>query len=508
MLVRDEVSWDKTAEVVVIGYGMAGAVAAITAHDQGANVLLLEKQPSDDHYTNSSLSGGLIVSPSDVEGVIRYMEALNWVNGDLCWTDRDIIRAFAEYSFQNKDWMEKLGAETTLVPNIGEHAELPGADSIRLYNCRGGGHRMMNLFYDKVRARGIEVMYSTAAADLLTGPDGEVVGVRGHSSDGKAPQEVNIEASRAVILTCGGFEFDERMKLNYLRVYPVHFWGSPANTGDGIRMAVDVGADLWHMSCLSAGITLKVPDYPLGSLPQLGGRGWYMRQYRGRVSREPAGYIVVDRNGERFINENFIASKLHSLFYELTVFDTQRLEYPRVPCYWMFDQSRMEAGPLTFWGFSASQPQRFYKWSEDNSKELEKGWIIAAETVRELALRLDMQPDALDRTVKTYNLYCERGTDPDFGREALDLAPLVRPPFYATKLWPGGPNTQGGPKRNCKAQVLNTRGSPIPRLYSAGELGSIFGMIYPSGGFNLAECIAFGRIAGENAVREERRGQE
>jgi len=66
-------------------------------------------------------------------------------------------------------------------------------------------------------------------------------------------------------------------------------------------------------------------------------------------------------------------------------------------------------------------------------------------------------------------------------------------------LWPGGPNTQGGPRRNSKAQVLRADGFPIPRLYSAGELGSIYGMLYPGSGGNLAECIAFGRIAGENA---------
>ncbi|MDP6101418.1 MAG: FAD-binding protein, partial [Dehalococcoidia bacterium] len=83
------------------------------------------------------------------------------------------------------------------------------------------------------------------------------------------------------------------------------------------------------------------------------------------------------------------------------------------------------------------------------------------------------------------------------------LVPISNPPYYAVKMWPGGPNTQGGPKRNHRAQILNVDGDPIARLYAAGEFGSVYGMLYPSGGGNIAECIAFGRIAGEHAAREE-----
>ena len=81
--------------------------------------------------------------------------------------------------------------------------------------------------------------------------------------------------------------------------------------------------------------------------------------------------------------------------------------------------------------------------------------------------------------------------------------PLDNPPFYAVRIFPGGPNTQGGPRRNSRAQVVNPFGKPIPGLYAAGECGSIYGMLYPMGGGNLAECIAVGRGAAENAVREK-----
>lgn len=113
-----------------------------------------------------------------------------------------------------------------------------------------------------------------------------------------------------------------------------------------------------------------------------------------------------------------------------------------------------------------------------------------------------MQPKQLERTVLTWNACCDTGSDPEFHRNPLELVKLDNPPFFAIKLYPGGSNTLGGPRRNHKSQVLNPFGEAIPSLYAAGECGSVYGLLYPAGGGNLAECIAFGRIAAENAVRE------
>ncbi len=84
------------------------------------------------------------------------------------------------------------------------------------------------------------------------------------------------------------------------------------------------------------------------------------------------------------------------------------------------------------------------------------------------------------------------------------MTPSAGTPYYAVEVWPGGPNTQGGPRRNYKSQIMNVEGEPIPGLYGAGELGSVFGMLYTGGG-NIAECISFGRIAGEDAAEERSR---
>jgi len=208
----------------------------------------------------------------------------------------------------------------------------------------------------------------------------------------------------------------------------------------------------------------------------------------------------VDRYGRRFTNENNLSVPAHSYYYDLVLFDSQRLLHPRVPSYWIFDRKRIELGPLPRRPIIGIDPGSVYKWSSDNSVEISKGWILTARTISELARKLEISPDVLEDTVVKYNRCCEQGLDPDFGTNPSDLIPIEQPPYYAVKLWPGGANTQGGPRRNTKAEVLNADGEAIPGLYSAGELGSIYGMLYPGGG-NLPECVAFGRIAGENAAR-------
>jgi succinate dehydrogenase/fumarate reductase flavoprotein subunit len=189
----------------------------------------------------------------------------------------------------------------------------------------------------------------------------------------------------------------------------------------------------------------------------------------------------------------------HTLFYELLKFDEERKEYPRNPCYWIFDERRRTAGPLT--PLSAGFVKAgYYDWSPDNSKEIEKGWIKRADSIEELAEATGFpDPAVLVETVRAYNEACAAGVDP-FGRPADTLVPLDTPPYYCTPLYPGGPNTCGGPRRDEKARVLNPFGEPIPGLYAAGELGEAVGQLYPSNGANLSESICFGRIAAADAL--------
>ncbi|MBI4334091.1 MAG: FAD-binding protein [Chloroflexi bacterium] len=502
-MIKADTTWDRDVDVVVSGYGLAGAVAALAARDSGSEVLILEKSRREGFHSNSSMAGSAIMGANDVKQTIQYLEQLNHINGETPWTDPQIIRGMAEYLADSPAWLQRLGGNVSLFFNGAEH-QLPGAESVELWNYAGLGFRMMDFLYGKVSERGIEAAWDTAAGRLLTNLHGEVVGVRVRTGEGK---QMDIGARQAVVMACGGFEFDEPMKLNYLKAYPTYFTGTEANTGDGIRMAIDVGADLWHMNCVSARFVAKFPEMAWAVTVVLGGRRWTRQRLSGHLENagnepQPPGFVVVDRGGKRYTNEII---KGHCAYYELTLFDTQRLVYPRIPSYWIFDQRRMEAGPLPgSGGGGAAGPHQLYHWSSDNSQELERGWIVSAATVKKLARKLEIPADSLEKTVAAYNRYCERGRDPECGRHQSTLVPLDKPPFYACRLWPGGPNTQGGPRRNVRSQIVNADGDPIRRLYGAGELGSIFGMLYPIGGGNLSECVASGRVAGEHAAREER----
>lgn len=496
MLVQDRFQWHREVDVVVVGFGGAGAVAALTACDEGAEVMVLEKQPQDTHMTNTSMSGGLFVTVKDMPGAIRYMESLYKVEDHLTWTDKDIIQVWAEYCSHNTEWVEGIGGHTTLWRVGAEHKLVPDYQSLEVYLSAGMGYGLQRWLKDNVRTRGIEVVYEAPAKKLLTNFRGQVVGI----SALKHGQEFNVKASKAVVLALGGFEFDEEMKLNYLKVYPAHFYGSPANTGDGIRMVQDVGADLWHMNCCSARLVAKFPDSPLSFTMDFGGRRTIARYEHFAEAGEPCAFIIVDKYGRRFTDDGQL--KHHALYYELALYDSQRLDYPRIPSYWIFDVNRLKHGPLPVIGSGPTGAHQVYKWSKDNGEEIERGWIVQGDTVRELARKLDIDAGTLEKTVSTYNVYCEHKEDPEFHRPPQHLKAIKDAPFFGMKLWPGGPNTQGGPRRNRKAQVLNVDGDPIAGLYAAGEFGSIYGMLYPSAGGNIAECIAFGRIAGENAARE------
>ena len=205
---------------------------------------------------------------------------------------------------------------------------------------------------------------------------------------------------------------------------------------------------------------------------------------------------------------------MHSFGYQLTNYDDNALYYPKVPFYWIFDEKRRRDGPLASEHgacakLSGIPGSGYYTWSRDNSIEINRGWILKANTLEELAMKIKADPDnkglmdlsVFKNTVERFNQSCKKGQDFDFKRPKWSLTPLEDPPYYAVKLWPGGPNTQGGPKRNAEGQVCRPGNKIIPRLYAAGELGSIWGMLYQAGG-NIAECIACGRLAGVNAASE------
>jgi len=283
------------------------------------------------------------------------------------------------------------------------------------------------------------------------------------------------------VLACGGFEQNQEMILNYLKAYPIYFYGSKANTGDGVRMAQAVGADLWHMNQM-IGRAVGHFTHPDGS------------ESTFNISLAPPGYVILDGRGRRFANEYLQAVSKANFYFELLAYDADLLEHPRIPAYWVFDKRRLSARPIGDGGLG------YYAWSQDNRAEIDLGWIKEADTVEE-ALRLAgcKDPAAGARTVAEYNASCAAQADP-FGRPPASLIPIDAPPYYCVSVYPGGATTNGGPRRDAKARILDVFGQPTPGLFGAGELGGAIGLLYPSPGANLGEAFAFGAIAAETAL--------
>lgn len=522
----EKIVWTEEADVVVVGFGGAGAATAISAHDAGAKVILLEKQLQDtptctNHTPSTRMSGGGILIPEDVEKAITYFTNLRKIaNETVDEEEAAMIRRLCEEMHKNIDWLNSIGATMggveSMSPSFAHmdmlHAhhensgavgiydadfpEVEGSEAICVFwvkknNGNRGGAALFSALTDALNTRKIPILYGSHVQHLVY-EDGRVKGVRG-VRDGKP---FAVKAKRGVVLTCGGFEYNERMKNNYLRPLPIEFYGNPANEGDGILMSQEVGADLWHMNAISYRVTMKFPAHCMA----------FGTQHHTQAS------IFVDQRGNRFSNERF---KLHAFGYELANFDCYATCYPKIPCYWIFDEKRRKLGPIASKHGACNPPKGImgkihYIWSEDNMAEIERGWIIKADTLEELGEKLKADPETHGlfdvpnflNTVERYNGFCAKGEDEDFHRPKNGLDPICDGPFYAVKLWPGGPNTQGGPRKNIECQVMRPDESTIKGLYACGEMGSFFGMLYNGGG-NLSESMAMGRIAGRNAAAEE-----
>jgi succinate dehydrogenase/fumarate reductase flavoprotein subunit len=497
---RLQFQWDYESDVVVVGFGYAGALSAIAAHDAGADVLVLEKAPENFAGGNSRVSGGGMRVPINIHDAIKYYKAVCF--GTV--PDEDIV-AMADAMTKVPEILRGLGIEIAELGLPRMRHPVAGGESFRLYSIAkngkplfepiaavGSGDLLYGALKQRVIDRGIKVWYETPAKKLVQNPlTKEILGVVAERKD----KTIGVKARKAVVLACGGYENNYEMWINFnfpgIKVYP---WGSPYNTGDGIKMALDVGATLWHMVSIEWDCPcIKIPSEIYGCAVQT--------RVVGAMRPKVGSYIVVNKHGKRFMNEcKSLVHRKEPL--ELTHFDQERLEYPNIPFYLIFDEAFRLQGPLVKntrigWHNIFS----LYEWSYDNSAEIDKGWIVKADTPRELAKKLNINPEELEKTIISYNKNCEAKMDPDFHRPAETMIPLNSPPFYGVELALTITNTQGGPKRNAKAQVLDTENKPIPRLYAAGELGSFWGFVYP-GGSNIAEAIALGYIAGKNAATE------
>jgi succinate dehydrogenase/fumarate reductase flavoprotein subunit len=464
-------------DVVIAGYGPAGAAAAIAAHDGGRSVLVVEAATRGGG--NARYSGGFLFDlPDDV--ATDHLDA-------LCFgrTSREVLTSYAAGLHELDGWLRSLGGTTApfdppparLPAPFPSWPQLPAGHQIRYRTVAGGtgrrGEALWDLLDAAVRARGIEVRYRTAAERLLLDPRGAVTGLAA-SQDGQADI---YPAGGGVVLACGGFEADLGLADAYLPFGPAWPVGHPGNTGAGLIMAEQAGAALWHMYGCFGWFAFRTPEFAAPFA----------------VDFFAASHIFTDADGRRFADET--GYEVHDRLRALLTYLPRNPNRPQLPSWAVFDETTRRAGPLN--GLLGTPND--YAWSADNAAEVDRGWILRAGSPGQLAAQMGVDPGVLAGTLEQYNACARAGRDDLFGRSADTLVPLDLSRLYAIPTWPGIAGTTGGPRHDKRARVLRPDGRPVPGLYAAGAVSLVWGHLIEHGG-GLTDALVFGRIAGAQAA--------
>ena len=496
------VTWDEEHDIVIAGYGMAGTAAYIEAVEIDPNVDVVIYDKSDEaNAGGQAIASGqcvIFVEPDDVETFRTYMRAMNephvipeedfnWLTNEFA-TDLEWIQAALEPVGYEVGYSGggALRWGTLLV----EFPDLPGADFVGAtghFRDKNGGLAFenggcWNGFAKAAEYRGAKPQYEHQVVCLVQDAvTRKVDGVGVKKPDGSV---IYVKARKGVLLATGGYEGDMEMYRNFNGGDRIYNAGSPYVTGDGVKMEMAIGAQLWHMDgqTMSCGYFhgIKVPDFETTFIRQ-----FYMKQ---------GSWMEVAADSTRYYNEAKSYQRQHMKYYEHGKYVDVPIARSQ-PVHIIFDEECRKAQPMVNawigWPVTCRNP---YHWSDDNSVEIEKGWIVKADTIEELAEKLGRDPAALRAEVDHFNAMVDAGEDADFGRDITTMAKIENGPFYAIEEVPAMPACSGGARRNIKGQVLNWDNEPIEGLYSAGELGSLVCNLYQNGTY-LHEAICSGSAA-------------
>ena len=496
------VTWDEEHDIVIAGYGMAGTAAYIEAVEIDPNVDVVIYDKSDEaNAGGQAIASGqcvIFVEPDDVETFHTYIhtinephvipeEDFNWLTNEFA-TDLEWIQAALEPVGYEVGYSGggALRWGTLLV----EFPDLPGADFVGAtghFRDKNGGLAFenggcWNGFAKAAEYRGAKPQYEHQVVCLVQDAvTRKVDGVGVKKPDGSV---IYVKARKGVLLATGGYEGDMEMYRNFNGGDRIYNAGSPYVTGDGVKMEMAIGAQLWHMDgqTMSCGYFhgIKVPDFETTFIRQ-----FYMKQ---------GSWMEVAADSTRYYNEAKSYQRQHMKYYEHGKYVDVPIARSQ-PVHIIFDEECRKAQPMVNawigWPVTCRNP---YHWSDDNSVEIEKGWIVKADTIEELAEKLGRDPAALRAEVDHFNAMVDAGEDADFGRDITTMAKIENGPFYAIEEVPAMPACSGGARRNIKGQVLNWDNEPIEGLYSAGELGSLVCNLYQNGTY-LHEAICSGRAA-------------
>lgn len=489
-------AWHDEADVVICGFGMSGAATAIESHDadDSADILIVEKMPERYAGGNARASGQSLLISKDVEALKRYQRAMSSSNP----IPEDMLDAWARRMVALEPYIEARAKEAGARyirgsgwSSKGAVLEFPeyGAEAAVAHNATilpvpSGVWLAFKANVD--RRKRIRVQYDTPLVDLVQDPDTlEVFGVIVEQNGVRRA----IKARRGVVMCCGGFENNLDMQRNYFGLSDAFPLGTPGNTGDGIKILQKAGADMWHLrnQGQSGGIWpgFRYPGHPTVFLRQL---FW-----------QTFSWIDIGAEGTRFFDETWEWQLTH--YKQKSHGQWIDTPHHRVsPMHMVFDEPTRVTNCLITKIMTWNTAVERYEWSDDNSAELAQGWLVKADSIEELARKIGRDPTTLAATVKRYNDAALAGVDGEFGRSAATMQPIATPPYYAIEIVPAIVCTGGGARRNIESEVLDHGGKAIPRLYEAGELGSMFSNLYQNGSY-LTEAMISGRAAGHNAVK-------
>lgn len=457
-----------SADVVVVGAGLAGHCAALSAAQAGARVLVLEKTDRPGGSTVLS-AGSIALAGTDLQREAGFedtpaqlAEELMKISGG--YADRGLVDAYVQDQLDTYEWLKGQGVVFHAL-SLSSGTNVPRTHPTHATQLIAALHEKL------LQTPSIGFHVNAAAQRLVTDRGGAVTGVVVQEPGGMT----TIEARCGVVLASGGFTRDaQRIERCSPGLGHAPAWGGLGNTGDGLTMAEALGAGLVDMEFVNATFGVVLNHYPERSIRPSDELLLRMAMYRGG--------IAVNLDGRRFADESQSYKKLATLC----------LQQPQAVAFQLFDQRIMDQ--------SASHPS-----VNDFAGALQRGAVKVASTWRTLARELGIDGDRLEATVQRYNEMVDRGRDEDYQRATLGggfgkPVRLDAPPFYALPCSAAMLSTYAGLRIDPQMRVLRADGSSIPGLYAAGEVvGGFHGAGYMSGSA-LGKAAIFGRRAGRHAT--------
>lgn len=453
-------------DVVVIGAGGAGLVAAIEAKNNGAkNVIVLEKMAFAGG--NTLISGGEYAAPNNWVQVKKGLKDSNdaFYNDILKGGDNEgdpkLVRVLADNALSGAEWLKDYINMT-----FEDRQMFFGGHSVERSLVPQGatGVEMISKLLAKAEELNIPVLYETPATELMV-DKGRVTGVKAVSED----KEYTFLAKDGVILATGGFGSNLEMRVKYNKDVDENILSTNTVgiTGDGITMAEKIGAQLEDMPFIQ---TYPTCDPISGAL-----------LYFGDV-RLVGGSILVNQEGKRFVEE----------LERRDVISMAIKNQTGNAAYQFCDEAQVKLSGVA--EHHADEVNYLF-----NNKLL-----VKADTIKEAADFFGIDAAELEKTVAKYNQYAKDGKDLEFNKRGK-LTPFeAKGPFYIMKAVPAVHHTMGGVKIDENARVINTKGEVIKGLYGAGEVAGDIHGTNRLGSDAIADITVFGRIAGQNVVKDNK----